>query len=62
MLSLYIARVVGKSYTLGVVYWKKLKLYMKLQFIGNFKVTQYFVTIIGSHFQWLEFHIKIHMV
>ena len=43
-----------------VVYRKTVNLYRKFQFIGNFNVTQYFVTIIGLHFQWLEFHIKIH--
>ena len=37
-----------------------LNLYRKFKFFGNFKVTQYFVAVIGPHFQWLEFHIKIH--
>ena len=45
---------------LGVVYWKTLKLHWKFQFIEYFKVTHYFVTIVGQHFQWLEFHIIIH--
>jgi len=43
-----------------MVYWKTLNLYRKFQFIGNFKATQYFVTIVGPHFQWLEFHITSH--
>ena len=43
-----------------VVYWMTLNLYMKFQYTGNFKVTQYFVAIVGSHLQWLEFHIKMH--
>ena len=47
-------------YPPGVVYRKILDLYRKFQFIGNFKVTQYVVTIVRPHFQWLEFHIKIH--
>ena len=29
---------------------KTLNLYRKFKFTGNFKVTQYFVTIIGLHF------------
>ena len=33
---------------------------MKFQFIGNFMVNKYFVGIVGPHFQWLEFHIKMH--
>ena len=37
-------------------------LYRKFQSIGNFMVTQYFVTIVGSHFQWLQFHIKDHVL
>ena len=32
----------------------------KFQFIGSCKVIQYFMTIVGLHFQWLESHIKIH--
>ena len=44
----------------GMAYWKTLNLYRKFQFIGSFKATQYFVTAVGQHFQWLEFHIKIH--
>ena len=44
----------------GVAYWKTLNLYRKFQFIGNFKVTQCFVTIVEEHLQWLEFHIKIY--
>ena len=43
-----------------MVHRKMLNLYRKFQFIGNFEVTQYFVTIVGTHFQWLEFYIKIH--
>ena len=43
-----------------VVYQKILNLYRKFQFIGNFKVNCYLVKIVGHHFQWLEFHIKIH--
>ena len=43
-----------------VVSWKTLNLYVNFQFIGNSKVTQYFVTIVRLNFQWLEFHIKIH--
>ena len=43
-----------------MVYWKTLNLYRKFQFSGNFKATQYFMTIVGPHFQWLEFHVKIH--
>jgi len=31
----------------GVVSWKTLNLYRKFHFIGNFKVTQWFVTIVG---------------
>ena len=41
-------------YPPGVVYRKTLYLYRKFQFIGNFKVIQYFVAIVGLHFQWLE--------
>ena len=44
----------------GMVYWKTLNFYRKLQFIGNFKATQSIVTIVGLHFQWLELHIKSH--
>ena len=51
---------VGRSLPSKVVYRKTLSLYRKFQFIGNVNVTHYFVTIIGLHFQWLEFHIKIH--
>ena len=58
--SLCFAKVVGRSLPSGVVYRKTLNLYRKFKFIGNFKVTQYFVTIIGLNFQWLEFHVKIH--
>jgi len=47
-------------YPLGVVYQKTLNLYRKFQFIGNFKFIPYFVRIVGPHFQWLGFHIKIH--
>ena len=47
-------------YPLGVVYWRTLNLYRKFQFIENFKVTQNFVTMVGQHFEWLEFHIKIY--
>ena len=43
-----------------MVYWKTLNFYRTFQFIGNFKATQYFVTIVGLHFQWLNFHINIH--
>ena len=43
----------------GVVFQKILSLCRKFQFIGNFKVTQYFVTIEGPHFQWLKYHIKL---
>ena len=43
-----------------VVYRKTLNLYRKFQFIENFKVIQYFVTIVGLHFKWLEFLVKIH--
>jgi len=43
-----------------VVYWKTLNLYRKFQFVKDFKVTHYFMTIIRHHFQWLEFNIKIH--
>ena len=46
----------------GVVYRKTLNLDKKFQFIGNFKATQCFVTIVEMHFQWLEFHIRIHGV
>ena len=46
-------------YPLSVVYWKTLNLYRKFQFIGNFKITLYLVTIVGQHFQLLKFHIKI---
>ena len=42
-------------YPTWVVYWKTLTFH----FIGNFQVTQYLVTIVGQHCQWLEFHIKI---
>ena len=38
------------SYRPGVVYWKTVNLYRKLQFIGNFKVIQYFVTIVDRIF------------
>ena len=44
-------------YPLMVVYRKTLNLFRKFKFIGNFKVTQYFVAIVGLNFQ---FHIKIH--
>ena len=37
-----------------------MNLYREFQCIGNFKVAQYFVIIVELHFQWLEFHIKIH--
>ena len=43
-----------------MVYWETLSLCRKFQFIGNFKTTQCFVPIVEEHFQWLEFHIKIH--
>ena len=43
-----------------VAYWETLTIYKKFQFIGSFKAIEYFVTIVGPHFQWLEFHIKIH--
>ena len=43
----------------GVVYHTTLNLYRKFQFIRNFNVTRYFMTIVGKHFQWLEFPIKI---
>ena len=49
-------------YPTWVGYWKTLNLCRKFQFFGNFEVTQYLVTIVGQHFQWLEFHIKIHGV
>ena len=45
-----------------VIFRKTLNLYRKFQFIGNSKVTQYFVTIVRSHFQLLKFHIKTHGV
>ena len=38
-------------YSLGVVYRKTLNLYREFHFIGNFEVTQYFVTIVGQQFQ-----------
>ena len=43
-----------------MVYLKILNLYRKFTFVGNFKVIQYFVAVVGPHFQWLAFHIKIH--
>ena len=43
-----------------MVYLKILNLYRKFKFVGNFKVIQYFVAVVGPHFQWLAFHIKIH--
>ena len=46
-------------YPLGMVYQRTSNLYRKFRFIVNFKVTQYFLTTVGPHFQWLEFHIKI---
>ena len=59
-MSLCFARVIGRSLSSGVVLRKTLNLCMKFQFIGNFKVTQYFVIIVGQHFQWLEFYVKIY--
>ena len=47
-------------YPSRVVYRKTLDLYREFQFIGNFKVTQYFLMILVLHFQWFEFHIKVH--
>ena len=47
-------------YPLKVDYWKTLNLHRKFQFIGNYKIVQYFVTIVRLHLQCLEFHIKIH--
>ena len=47
-------------YTLREVYRSTLNLHRTFQFIGNFKVTQYFVTIARPHFKLLEFYIKIH--
>ena len=47
----------------GVVNSRKiLNLYKKFQFIGNIKVTQYLVTIVGPQFRWLHCHIKAHGV
>ena len=43
-----------------MVYRKTLNLYRTFKFVGNFKVTQYYKTVVGPHFQRLEFHIKIH--
>ena len=48
------------AYLSGVFYQRTLNLCKNFQFIGNFKVTYYFVIIIRPHFQWQEFHIKIH--
>ena len=41
------------------IYWKTLNSYRKFHFIGNFKVTQCFVTVVEPHFKWLEVHIRI---
>ena len=46
----------------GMLFRKTLNVYRKFQFIGNLNVTQYFVTIVRSHFQLLKFHIKTHGV
>ena len=43
-----------------MVYWKTLDLYRKFQLLEIFEDTQYFVTVVGQHFQWLEFHFKLH--
>ena len=45
-----------------LVYRKTLNLYRKFKFIGNFKVIQYFVTVVEPNCQWLEFHVKIHSI
>ena len=58
--SLCFTRVVGRSLPSGVGLLKILNLYRKFQYTGNFKVIQYLGTIVGSHCQWLEFHIKVH--
>ena len=58
--SLYFARVVGRPLLSGGGYRKILNLTKEFQFIGNFKVIQYFVKIVELHLHWLEFHIKIH--
>ena len=47
-------------YPPGAVYRKTLNLYRNFQYIESFKVIQWFVTIVGSHFQWLEFDMKSH--
>jgi len=47
-------------YPLGLVYWKTWNLCGKFQFMGNSKVIQDFVTIVGLHFKWLEVHVKLH--
>ena len=39
------------SYPPGVVFRKTLNLYREFQLIRNFNVTQYFMTIVGQHFQ-----------
>ena len=58
--SFCFGRVVGRSLLSGGGYRKILNLHKEFQFIGNFMVVQYFVTIVKPHFQRLEFHIKIH--
>ena len=44
----------------GVVYLKICNLCRKFQFIGNINATQYYVTIVRPHFQWLEFYSNVH--
>ena len=59
-------RILNFSLSLNILKFSDLeamiifKLSLFIQFIGNFKVTQYFVTIVRPHFQCLEFHIKAH--
>ena len=57
-ISIVLPRWLEDSYPPGVVYRKTLNLYRKFQ--SKFKITQYFVTIVRLHFQWLDFYIKIH--
>ena len=54
--TMFCQRWLADPYPPGVVYRKTLNLCSNSQFIGNFKVAQYFVTMVGQHFQWLEFH------
>ena len=54
------ASVVGRSFLFGGGILEDIEFIKEILLYWKFKVAQYFVTIVGSHFQWLELHISVH--